>query len=278
MTTQKLKKTAKFYDSIDMPFRILNPLQSHAYYTLSLYEPMNELKTYVELIWVMRWDLVDGEFFDAEVIPSAYTNLTCMPGGARVTGVTTGRYQYRVEGNGVIFGVMFRPGGLYQYSASRLSDLTDSTCDAEDIFKFADNAFNSSVLQSSDLEGMFLMQNQLLGITKSTSSKVGDISKIIEFTKNRPDTTVKGVSKEFRISERKIQALFDEQVGVGLKWIMLRNRILKAAELTEASSPTNWSQVASDLGYSDQAHLINDFKKITGKTPANYAKTNNSST
>jgi AraC-like DNA-binding protein len=34
----------------------------------------------------------------------------------------------------------------------------------------------------------------------------------------------------------------------------------------------DWSRLAADLGYFDQAHFIKDFKAIVGLTPAEYAK------
>jgi AraC-like DNA-binding protein len=34
----------------------------------------------------------------------------------------------------------------------------------------------------------------------------------------------------------------------------------------------DWTRLALDLGYYDQAHLIKDFKSIVGKSPENYIK------
>jgi AraC-like DNA-binding protein len=31
-----------------------------------------------------------------------------------------------------------------------------------------------------------------------------------------------------------------------------------------------WSEIALELGYADQAHFIRDFKKMIGKSPADY--------
>jgi AraC-like DNA-binding protein len=34
----------------------------------------------------------------------------------------------------------------------------------------------------------------------------------------------------------------------------------------------DWAQLALDLGYFDQTHLINDFKSIVGYSPTEYRK------
>jgi len=34
----------------------------------------------------------------------------------------------------------------------------------------------------------------------------------------------------------------------------------------------DWPEIVLELGYSDQAHFIKDFKTIVGRTPAEYAK------
>jgi len=34
----------------------------------------------------------------------------------------------------------------------------------------------------------------------------------------------------------------------------------------------DWAGLAQDLGYYDQAHFINDFKKLVGRSPTAYLK------
>ncbi|MFG2105966.1 DUF6597 domain-containing transcriptional factor [Micromonospora chersina] len=39
-----------------------------------------------------------------------------------------------------------------------------------------------------------------------------------------------------------------------------------------AAGPLDWSRVAADLGYADQAHLVREFTAVTGVSPAAYAR------
>lgn len=63
--------------------------------------------------------------------------------------------------------------------------------------------------------------------------------------------------------------MFHTYVGVGIKWIILRYRLLAATQLAIQPDTQSWTKIAAELGYTDQSHFINDFKRIIGKTPNN---------
>ncbi len=83
---------------------------------------------------------------------------------------------------------------------------------------------------------------------------------------------VEHLAREFGIGARRLQRLFGDYVGVSPKWILQRYRLHEAAERIAAGGATDWAAMALDLGYSDQAHLIRDFKKLVGQPPGEYAK------
>ena len=70
---------------------------------------------------------------------------------------------------------------------------------------------------------------------------------------------------------RRLQRLFLEYVGVGPKWVIRRYRLQEAVERA-ASAQLSWADLAADLGYSDQAHLVRDFTAVAGVSPAAYAR------
>ena len=55
--------------------------------------------------------------------------------------------------------------------------------------------------------------------------------------------------------------------------VLRRYRLLEAAEAVRGGERVVWSEVASDLGYADQAHLVRDFRAALGRTPEAYART-----
>lgn len=73
------------------------------------------------------------------------------------------------------------------------------------------------------------------------------------------------------MSARQLERLFRDHVGVGPKWVIRRYRLYEAAEMAQSVTKHRWADVAAELGYSDQAHLIRDFRSMFGVTPRQYA-------
>jgi AraC-like DNA-binding protein len=71
-------------------------------------------------------------------------------------------------------------------------------------------------------------------------------------------------------SPRALQRLFREYVGVTPKWVLQRLRLHEAAERM-MDGAGDWAALALDLGYFDQAHFINDFRRVVGRSPGEYA-------
>jgi len=66
--------------------------------------------------------------------------------------------------------------------------------------------------------------------------------------------------------------LFDDYVGVSPKWVIQRYRLHEAAERIARGGVEDFADLALELGYADQAHFIRDFKKLVGRSPAEYAR------
>ena len=77
------------------------------------------------------------------------------------------------------------------------------------------------------------------------------------------------LTSKFNMSERKLERLFKQDVGVTVKGLTRLVRFTNA--LTQLRNPSHLqslTQIAYDTGYYDQAHLCNEVKAYTGLTPA----------
>ena len=97
----------------------------------------------------------------------------------------------------------------------------------------------------------------------STIARVAD-----EIVRNHGTCRMDSVAHGTGLSMRSFQRQFQEHVGVSAK---LFSRIVRfeAALKTKAGFPhVSWMQMAHKFGYTDQMHMIHDFRQLSGSTPA----------
>ncbi len=271
MQNRDLEKSAEKSKSEPIPKEVLNPHKTAESYTFRTYQPSDSLTPFVDYYWIMHWDLTDKLPFTAEVIPSPYTNLTFMPEGAMITGVTTGKYTYELEGVGTIIGVKFKPGGLHAFWSKSLHSITDKVIPASQLFPQVSGTYNEAILDLPDKSAIKKIEILLLNAHPTVDKNLELITNTMSYVENTDQISLDDVIKYAGLSERRIQEIFRQYVGVGVKWITLRARLIQAAQLAVDLESPNWTAVAHDLGYGDQSHFINDFKRIIGKTPRQYA-------
>ncbi len=69
------------------------------------------------------------------------------------------------------------------------------------------------------------------------------------------------------ISNRQLERLFRQHVGVGPKLFARMVRFRNVLKAMSRTPKPNWAYLAADCGYADQAHLIRDFRQFAGCTP-----------
>ena len=85
-------------------------------------------------------------------------------------------------------------------------------------------------------------------------------------------STVAEVANRTGRSERWLQQAFRDYLGINLKWLLQRKRLIAAAETIRETEEPDWAGMAYDLGYSSQQHFITDFRTVLGETPVQYKK------
>ena len=237
----------------------------------------------VERYWIVTWDLRGQEPYPQRVLPAPVVNLTFGPGAfTRVTGVDRGVSCCVLAGSGRIFGVRFRPGGFHAFLRAPVSSITDRHVPIPRVFGAAGVAAIGEVRDADragagDAELARVVDRFLCGLGAELEPAARAAAELVEqVAADRGCTRVDGLARLAGVSSRTLQRLFATYVGVSPKWVIRRYRIHEAARRVAAAADpevrVDWTQLAVDLGYCDQAHFTRDFTAMVGTPPDRYAR------
>ncbi|EDM78412.1 transcriptional regulator, AraC family protein [Plesiocystis pacifica SIR-1] len=85
-----------------------------------------------------------------------------------------------------------------------------------------------------------------------------------------PTRPVADIAQALDISHGYLDREFTRVVGLSPRRLARLLRMRRLLALIDAHGPVRWAERALDLGWSDQAHLVRDFKRHTGVTPTAY--------
>lgn len=264
-----LQKTAS---EQNIPVQVLNPYNASKKYNYRYIQAAEDLRDFVESHWAMDWDLSNQPSFKLELASSPFVAFTFTQYGCFLTGISTKVFQYTLSGKGSLYGTLFKPGGFHCLYQKSVEQLTDKEMVTSTVFPSFNEKFNTSVLSAkSDKAAIKLIEQGIRELPRQDSGYALLLQEIIRYATDNPTNGIKLIADKFGMSERRLQELFHDQVGVGLKWIVMRER-LQSVMAIAAHTKTNpdWTAIAQELGYNDQPHFINDFKRIVGITPKKY--------
>ncbi|MEO8360687.1 MAG: helix-turn-helix domain-containing protein [Vicinamibacteria bacterium] len=268
-----MKKSDTARIKTDKPRGILNVRAAEASTGVSRYWPSPDLAPFIEHFWIVRWDLPRPVV--AETVPHPSVHMTIETSGrAEIGGVMDSKFSRTIEGKGRVVGTKFRPGAFRPFVGHSVADFTNRTLAISDVFGPRAKSLSIDVLEhDDDLKGAEIIEvflRALQPVADETMLLTGRIAARI--AEDRSITRVDQLVREFDTPARQLQRVFKDYVGVSPKWIIQRYRLIEASERMAAGTVVDWADLALELGYSDQAHFIRDFKRFVGRTPAEYAR------
>jgi AraC-like DNA-binding protein len=260
--------------TIGKPRGILNLKAGEKKFQLARHLPAQDLSFFIEHYWIVSWDLREQGPYVQETLPYPCVHLVFEKDQSRVFGVETGKFARLLENKGRVFGIKFKPGAFYPFVKSPVSQFTNDSISFWDAFGVESKALEEAILSREDEGEMIELAEKFLRERLPEQDKnVGIINEIVDYIiAHREITKVDDVVSRLNINKRTLQRLFRQYVGVSPKWVIKRYRLHEVAERLAEGKVVDWSGIVLELGYSDQAHFIKDFKAIVGRTPAEYAR------
>ena len=261
---------------IDPPRGILKTaVTDRQRYRHERYHPSPDLDPYVEHYWVVEWDLRGQAPEWAETLPHPSVHMVFEQGGrSRIRGAARAKFSRLLEEKGGVFAAKFTPGGFYPFVGVPVSRFSDTTAFLHDVFGAEGDDLDRAVLaESEDISRIKVVEDFLRARRPEPDENVLQVTEIVyAVAKDRGILQVEDLVDRYGLNKRTLQRLFSKYVGVSPKWIIQRYRLHEAAEQLANGATVSQATIAMNLGYSDQAHFVRDFKSIVGVSPAAYAR------
>lgn len=254
---------------------IIDPATAVTRFAHQRHDPTPRVRRFVAWYAALSWDLGESTH-DQEVLGHPVVNLVFGRDDVNVSGPLRVRITRRLQGCSWALGVMFRPAGFRPLVDAPLSTLTDRTQAAVVVLGAEVDALHRSVAAMGGWRERIAAVDAFLADRLPAALELQpseETTAVVErIARDRRLQRVEQVADELGTSVRQLQRRFADHVGVSPKWVIQRYRLHEAAETAAAGGEVNWSELAGELGFSDQAHLVRSFTAAVGVPPDRYAR------
>lgn len=204
------------------------------------------------------------------VLPDGCTDLIWQSGfGSYVAGPDTGPAPAELPAGTVLAGARFRPGAGGPTLGLPLAQLRDQRVGLPECLPELGRKLPADLSPDAALSRITGLAAALV----QQGSPDGAVRHATRLLAASPRTTVAAVSRELSLSERQLRRRFEDAAGYGPKTMQ---RVLRFRHLTlhlmAASATVDLAELASRLGYADQAHLTRETTRLAGLPPAALAR------
>lgn len=240
-------------------------------------EPGPGVRVVVDRYWHVRWQLdqpVQERIIDAPAVTLTIEDGD-VPAPLMITGPSTRAWQRTIGGRGRVFGVRLRPAGLGVVCDLPAEHLVDAALPVTAHVDARLHALLADIAREQTVRARVRAADALLGeALRQRPPGAGQLlanRAIEELRVGLQTRTGQGLPRALGVSERSIQRALAATLGRGPKWVARRTR-LQALALALATTDEDLAELASRLGYTDQAHLTRDFRAVAGLTPSQHRR------
>lgn len=144
-----------------------------------------------------------------------------------------------------------------------------SSCDMEDAeLKVLSNQIEDS--PDTDCCIALIEQFLLKKLVGCTPIYLPRLSKVIETVNSNLLISMKELAQIACLSEKQFCRVFFENIGLSPKEFVRIIRIQRILFVLQSTPNVSFAQLSYDCGFTDQSHMIKEFKKFSGSTPKVY--------
>jgi len=163
--------------------------------------------------------------------------------------------------------VEFRSGGAGHFFSIPISEVCNQVVQLENVWGCGGSSLRERLLEASTPAAKFLVLEEVL---LQHLSPVFDPAIQYAIAALQRAAPVSQVASRLGLLPRTLRRRFSSQVGITPKRFARVHRLQRVLRAARQSRDPDWCALAAEQGYTDQAHLIHDFRDLAGITPEGY--------
>ncbi|MFM2476903.1 helix-turn-helix domain-containing protein [Celerinatantimonas sp. MCCC 1A17872] len=189
---------------------------------------------------------------------------------AQVCGTTLEARSTKFNENHRYFGIRFVPGSIPSFIDTTASEMIDKQCNLIDVVKNADRLIDRVVNAQSFTEQVLIVK-EFIGQKAARKSSSLTSQVVAKICQHKGNIQIQELEKFTGYSARTLQRRFRADIGLTPKGFSRAIRCQSAIyDINHSRHHVAFSNLACDLGFTDQSHFLKEFKKLVSTTPLEY--------
>ena len=171
-----------------------------------------------------------------------------------------------------MIGVHFKPGGAYPFFNLPVAELNNTTIETDILWNIDIHYIRDEILNKQRTEDKFLvLENFFIKKGRNKLEPNLFIHYALDQLQRSPQLwTIEKLAAKTGFSQKHLIHLFKKYVGLSPKQFARIARFQKVITELEKYQEVEWTSIAYDCGYFDQAHFIKEFQSFSGINPSKY--------
>lgn len=210
------------------------------------------------------------------VAPDATIDLQWIDGTFRVAGPDKDPLTESVPAGATVIGFRFRPAAAAAWLGTPAIEMLGQRPMLDELWRAKAARLAGSVSPDQDIASLIVsLESALARCAPAYAAVDAPMRAAYALIQQGPPAGVPLVpwlGRAVAMSERTLRRRFDESFGYGPKTLDRILRYRRFMRLSRRMKGTSTAILAAEAGYSDQAHLVRESRRLTGNTPYELAR------
>lgn len=251
-------------------------------------KPSLQLSKFIKHYWTLENCIPYGRQHIQRIVPSGLPELIFYFGDkpvssnrkksinecSLISGQLNEFYDIKITGNISLFSIIFKPHGLSFFLDIPLEELYNQNVPFELIFKNEVNELETRLYEAGSFtERIAVIEGCLINILKNRVLKSNFErinNSIFRINQSKGLVSIDDLASDACYSRKQFERIFSNLIGTSPKQFLKIIRFQNAIDIKAKDQSLSLTNLTYQCGYYDQAHMTNDFQKLSGMSPKQY--------